>query len=78
MKIVKPGVTPKPPADPWPLGKDLTCRACRCAFQLARGDRFSQTTERRPGGMSTVDVACPHCKAPLSFSRPISRPRGAR
>ncbi len=70
MKIIKKGVSPKPATQAWPIGRTLACPLCKCRFQVEKGDKFTQTTARTPGGPSVIAIVCPDCKAPLSFSRP--------
>ena len=71
MKILAEGAVPMPPPL-WPVGSEFECDNCHCRFEIETGDPFVRTTERRPGGKSTMTIICPTCETTVCAVRPLT------
>lgn len=66
MKIIVQGKIPDKKIA-WPVGYCFDCRNCKSIFEIESGDVITVSTERRPNGVSTLDVECPVCNEYLTF-----------
>jgi len=75
MKILNEGQIPTPAA-PWWDGEVITCSHCNAKFELEKGDKVQETTDRRPHGKTLLNVECPTCHKPLTRTYRITTKDG--
>ncbi len=74
MKVIRKGKPGSEKAEPW-IGKKVTCKNCKCYFELETTDKVKLEYKDRGGARIFYSVNCPGCGMRQNFSTIQKHPK---